>query len=52
MSAQLISTPIPEYDNEYAVNNNRHLMQYVYSINRDELFEDLFKKLGDYNENL
>ena len=38
-------SPIPEYDNHYSFNNNRHLYKYVYFIHRDSLFRDLFKKL-------
>lgn len=37
--------PIPEYDHHFARNNTRHLYKYVYHINRDLLFEDLFTKL-------
>lgn len=41
----LIHSPIPEYDNRYAYDNNRHLIKYVYHIKRDNLFADLFAKL-------
>lgn len=41
----LIHSPIPEYDDRYAFDNTRHMIRYVYNINRDNLFEDLFKKL-------
>lgn len=37
---------IPEYDHHYAVDGRRHFMRYVSSVNRDALFEDLFRKLG------
>lgn len=37
--------PIPEYDDKWAFDKTRHLIKYVYHINRDELFEDLVKKL-------
>lgn len=46
MQERLIPSPIPEYDKHYAVNENRHFIKYVYSINRDALFEDLFRVLG------
>ena len=46
MQDRLIPSPIPEYDKHYAVNENRHFIKYVYSINRDALFEDLFRVLG------
>ncbi|MCL2820773.1 MAG: nucleoside hydrolase [Oscillospiraceae bacterium] len=39
--------PIPEYDHHYAFNKTRHPIRYVYHINRDALFEDLFKTLGE-----
>jgi inosine-uridine nucleoside N-ribohydrolase len=42
---KLIPTPIPEYDNYYAFDPRRPLCRYVYHINRDALFSDLFKKL-------
>lgn len=41
----LIHSPIPEYDGRYAYDNSRHFMRYVYHINRDNLFADLFEKL-------
>jgi inosine-uridine nucleoside N-ribohydrolase len=41
----LMHSPIPEYDDRYAFDNNRHFIKYVYHIRRDNLFEDLFKKL-------
>ena len=47
MQDRLIPSPIPEYDKHYAVNENRHFIKYVYSINRDALFEDLFRVLGE-----
>ena len=46
MNARLIPAPIPEYDGNYAFNPNRHFIKYVYDINRDALFEDLFRVLG------
>lgn len=39
-------SPIPEYDGHYAFDKNRHLIKYVYHIERDNLFGDLFKKLA------
>lgn len=41
----LIHSPIPEYDDRYAFDNNRHFIKYVYHIHRDNLFADLFYKL-------
>ncbi|MBQ6946687.1 MAG: nucleoside hydrolase [Clostridia bacterium] len=45
MKARLIDAPVPEYDQRYAADGNDHLVQYVWQINRDALFEDLFNKL-------
>lgn len=42
----LIHSPIPEYDDRYAFDDNRHFIKYVYYINRDNLFADLFAKLA------
>ena len=42
----LIHSPISEYDNRYAFDNNRHFIKYVYHIKRDKLFADLFAKLS------
>ena len=42
----LIHSPIPEYDDRYAFDQNRHFIKYVYHIKRDNLFADLFEKLG------
>ena len=45
MQDRLIPSPIPQYDLNYSEDFSRHLIRYVYNINRDELFEDLFKRL-------
>ena len=45
MEECLIHSPIPEYDDRYAFDNNRHFIKYVYHIKRDNLFADLFTKL-------
>ena len=39
-------SPIPEYDHHYARDNTRHFCKYVYYIDRDRLFADLFEKLA------
>ncbi|SHK72939.1 Inosine-uridine nucleoside N-ribohydrolase [Anaerocolumna jejuensis DSM 15929] len=39
-------SPIPEYDHHYAFDKTRHIIRYVYSINRDKLFEHLFRTLA------
>lgn len=38
-------SPIFEYDLKYGVDHTRHFTKYVYHVNRDVLFEDMFNKL-------
>ena len=45
MHDKLIPSPIPEYDKDYSFDENRHLIKYVCEINRDALFDDLFRTL-------
>ena len=45
MKSRIVPTPIPTYDNYYAVNNNGLPMRYVYYIDRDALMNDLINKL-------
>ncbi len=45
MKSRIVPTPIPTYDNYYAVNNNGLPMRYVYYIERDTLMNDLINKL-------
>ena len=47
MKEKLIPSPIPEYDRHYSFDDTRHLIKYVYDINRDAIFEDIFKALGN-----
>jgi len=47
MSDRLIPAPIPQYDDHYAEDFRRHLMCYVWKIHRDELMDDLFRKLAE-----
>ena len=47
MKERLIPSPVPEYDKHYAFDENRHFIKYVYDINRDALFEDLFRVLAE-----
>ena len=42
----LTAAPIPQYDHHYSFNPENHLIRYVYHIERDRLFEDLFRKLS------
>ena len=46
MRDRLEHAPLPEYDHRYAHRVDSHLYKYVYSIDRDALFEDLFAKLS------
>ncbi|MGM9681465.1 MAG: nucleoside hydrolase [Eubacteriales bacterium] len=46
MRDRLIRSCLPEYDLGYAENPEGHFMKYVYKINRDALFEDLFERLA------
>ena len=50
MKDRLVPSPIPQYDHHYSFDPDRHFMRYVYSVNRDALFEDLFRKLADAQE--
>lgn len=45
MKSYLLPSLIPQYDFTYAFNPLRHPIRYVYDINRDALFTDLFQKL-------
>ena len=47
MRDRLIRNYLPEYDLHYAENPDGHFMKYVYKINRDALFEDLFRRLAE-----
>lgn len=38
-------SPIPEYDGNYGISKNRHLIKYVYHINKEALFADMIYKL-------
>ena len=43
---RLVPCPIPQYDHHYSFDRNSHFMRYVYSVNMDALFEDLFGRLS------
>jgi hypothetical protein len=47
MADNLTPSPIPQYDHHYSFDPHRHLIRYVYHINRDRLFKALFETLGD-----
>jgi inosine-uridine nucleoside N-ribohydrolase len=46
MYDRLEHSPIPEYNDKYRFDESRHLIRYVYAINRDKLFEHLFMTLA------
>ncbi len=39
-------SPIPEYDGKWGFDKTRHMIKYVYGINRVSIFRDLFEKLA------
>jgi len=47
MKDRLEHSPIPGYDHYYSFDPRRHLYRYVYFINRDNLFKELFDKLAN-----
>ena len=47
MLDRLEHSPIAQYDHHYSFDKTRHFIRYVYHINRDKLFEDLFTKLAE-----
>ncbi len=48
MQDQIITSPIPEYDHRWGQDCRRHVIRYVYHIERDKLFDDLFDKLRSF----
>ncbi|MDR0444111.1 MAG: nucleoside hydrolase [Treponema sp.] len=46
MADRLEHIPIPQYDHHYSFDPTRHFYRYVYHINRDRLFQELFRKLS------
>ena len=38
-------SPIPEYDHRWAFDKTRHMIRYIYHIDREKLFYDVFQKL-------
>ena len=46
MLERLEHSPIPQYDYHYSFDHTRHLIKYVYHVQRDLLFGDLFTKLA------
>jgi inosine-uridine nucleoside N-ribohydrolase len=46
MQDYLVPSPIPQYDHRYSFDPHRHLIRYVYHIERDRLFKELFDTLS------
>ncbi|MBR6513912.1 MAG: nucleoside hydrolase [Clostridia bacterium] len=45
MQDRLVHSPVPQYDMYASKDERRHLIKYVWYINRDKVFEDLFNTL-------
>lgn len=45
MKSYITSSPIPQYDHHYSFDPTRHPIRYVYFVNRDAIFTDLFEKI-------
>ena len=45
MEERIIHAPIPEYNGQYSLPEDTHMIKYVYRIHRDRLFDDLYEKL-------
>ncbi len=45
MQDRLVHSPVPQYDMYASRDERRHLVKYVWFINRDKIFEDLFNTL-------
>ncbi len=43
--SDLIHAPMPEYSGTYSLANNRHFIRYVKKIERDNLMEDLIRRI-------
>lgn len=43
---RLEPAPLPAYDGTYSIVKNRHPIRYVYGLDRDKIFADLFTKLA------
>ncbi len=47
-SDRIQPAPIPEYDDRFGQSNEHFPIRYVYAINRDRIYSDLFRKLGSF----
>lgn len=46
MQDRLVHSPVPQYDMYASRDERRHLIKYVWYVNRDKIFEDLFETLA------
>ena len=47
MDECLRPTPLISYDLHYEFDSRRHLMRYVYDVNRDQILTDLFRRISN-----
>lgn len=47
MEQSILPCHYPEYDLTYSFDDTRHKIKYIEWVNRDAIFDDLFKKLAD-----
>ncbi len=47
MEESILPCHFPEYDLTYSFDENRHKIKYIEWVNRDAIFDDLFKKLAE-----
>lgn len=45
MRSRIIPAPLPTFDNLYAQDHNGHLIRYIYSVNRNNLMDDMIEKI-------
>ena len=45
MENRIVAVRMPTYDGKYADKESENLMSYVYFINRDQLMDDMIKKI-------
>ena len=46
MRSYVTKAPVPEYDHRWSANPFGNDIGYVYRVQRDALFEDLFRKIA------
>lgn len=49
MLDKLVTSPIMQENHYYSNDPRRHFIKYVYSVNRDNLMNDLFEKMARFN---